>query len=195
MTVTNNFMYNWNESDSDAGFYAAVICTAGNDDTTQPGSVTIAGNTMYGLRTENEFTGPCYGIYIAPTRTYKQQNFVIKNNIIHQMHGTSNNFNIEVTYAPSNWVANGNVFDANGAWKWNGTKYTTLSGWQTASGEDANSSVGDPNFVDEANADLHLHASDTAATGAGVDISSITDHDYDDDARDANTITAGADVP
>ena len=101
-----------------------------------------------------------------------------------------------VTYAPSNWVANGNVYDSNNPdFRWDGTDYTTLSGWQTASGQDANSITDVVQFVDANNGDFHLHANDTVAEGAGVDISSIISHDFDGDTRDANTLTAGADVP
>ncbi len=64
-----------------------------------------------------------------------------------------------------------------------------------ATGEDANSSEGDPSFIDAANGDLHLDPNDTVAQGKGVDISSITDHDIDGDTRDSSTKTAGADVP
>ncbi|KKK42778.1 hypothetical protein LCGC14_3169500, partial [marine sediment metagenome] len=123
-----------NPSDPNAGFYNAITCNAGNDAETQPGSVTIVGNTIYGIRAQNQWTGPCYGIRITSTMTYKQQNFVIKNNIINKMHPTASNYNIEVTYAPSNWVANGNIYDANGDWKWNGTRSTSLASWQSASG-------------------------------------------------------------
>ncbi len=39
--------------------------------------------------------------------------------------------------------------------------------------------MGYPNFVDDANGDLHLDANDMVAQGGGVDISSITGHDID----------------
>ena len=195
MTITNNFIYNHNPSDPNAGFYNAISCSASVDSGTQPGTVTIVGNTIYGLRPESEWGGSCAGIRINPARTYGQNNFVIKNNIINKMHGTEDNYNIYVNHAPTSFVANGNLYDANGAWRWDGNKYLTLGDWQSASGEDANSSTGVPLFVDAANGDLHLDPNDTVAQGKGVDISGITDHDYDGDTRDSSTKTAGADVP
>ena len=194
LTVTNNFMWA-NADDPNVGWYVGISSYASNPVETQPGTITIVGNTIWGLLDQNSFGGPCYGIKIAPTDTYKQENFVIKNNIINKMHPSASNYNIEVTYAPSNWVANGNVYDANGDWIWNGTTYTTLASWQSNSGQDANSVTGYPSFVDDANGDLHLDPNDTVAQGGGVDISGETDHDYDGDTRDANTKTAGADVP
>ena len=183
VTVTNNFI------SSTTGWDSGIRCQAGNDEGTQPGSVTIVGNTIYGPF----LTGwEGQGIAIEPSYTYKQQNFVIKNNIIANVGGGDN---IGVTYAPSNFVANGNLYDDSGDYVWDGNDLATLAAWQTATGEDANSSEGDPNFIDDANGDFHLDPSDTIAEGAGVDISSIVDHDIDGDTRDGNTVTAGADVP
>ncbi len=195
ITITNNFIWSDNENDPNVGWYAGVNSQVGNDAGTQPGTVTIAGNTIWGLRENNNYTGPCFGIKISSNYTYKQQNFVIKNNIFNKMYSTGNNYNIEVNnHAPGNFVANGNVYDAKGAWEWDGIKYTSLSAWQAATGEDANSVTGYPLFVDAANGDLHLDANDTVAKGFGVDITSITDHDIDGDARVAATPMAGADV-
>ena len=182
VTITNNFMSATN------GWDSGIRCQAGNNEGTQPGSVTIVGNTIYGPFVTG-WEGQ--GIAIEPSYTYKQQNFVIKNNIIANVGGGDN---IGVTYAPSNFVANGNLYDDSGDYVWDGNDLATLAAWQTATGEDANSSEGDPNFIDDANGDFHLDPSDTIATGAGVDISSIVDHDIDGDTRDASTKTAGADV-
>ena len=182
-TVTNNFI------SSIHGWDSGIYCEAGNNAGAQPGSVTIVGNTIYGPF-ETGWQGQ--GISIKPSYTYKQQNFVIKNNIIANV---GDGDNIGLTYAPSNFVANGNLYDDDGEYVWDGNNLATLAAWRTATGQDANSSEGDPDFIDAANGDLHLDPNDTVAVGASVDISGITDHDIDSDMRDANTKTAGADVP
>ena len=190
ITITNNFI----SSVSDIGLYVGIHSGAGNDSGPQPGTITIAGNTIYGLAWMNQWTGPCYGIKIATTKAYPQNGFVIKNNIVTKMNDANENYNVEVTYAPTSFVANGNIYSDDGEWIWDGNVCATLSDWQTASGQDANSQTGDPLFVDDANGDLHIHPNDTLVEGAGVDITDITTVDIDGDARPSSTPWPGADV-
>jgi hypothetical protein len=194
-TITNNFFYT-----SRPGCRGGVISGAGNGTGPQIGTITIAGNTICGPFTYDDIWGTknASGITIVPNPSlpYVQQDYVIKNNIIGEAIDTDKN--IEVSYAPTGWVANGNVYDPNAAFRWDETQHwvtISFSEWQTQTGQDANSTLGEPLFVDDANYDFHLDPNDTVARGKGVDISGITDHDYDGDTRDANTKTAGADVP
>ena len=184
LTITNNFIWLTQTTGNTRGFRS----DCGNDGGAQPGTITFAGNTIYGPGSGDLFRG----ISIWTPNTYPQQNYVIKNNIVANV--GPDNRNISTTYAPSGWIANGNIYDDDGNYVWNGTWYGTFAEWQTASGQDANSRTGDPVFVDDANGDLHIDPSDTLVEGAGVDITSITTSDIDGDARSPTTPWAGADV-
>ena len=184
VTITNNFFSTTHTTGNTRG----ILSYAGNDGGTQPGTIKIAGNTIYGPGSGDLFRG----ISIYSTQTYPQEDYVVKNNIIANVE--AGNRNMSVTYAPSGWIANGNIYDDDGNYVWNNLWYGTLADWQTASGQDANSRTGDPLFVDAANGDFHIHPNDTLVEGAGVDITSITTVDFDGDARSASTPWPGADV-
>ncbi len=180
VTITNNFF------SSTVPFMGGIHSDAGNPSATPTGTVTIAGNTIYGPSD--------YGaIYITEGRAYPKEDFVVKNNVI--AHVVKNYRNISASYAPASWVANGNVYDEDRpSFVWNGVNIASLAAWQTATGQDANSKAGNPLFVDAPAGDLHLDPSDTVAKGFGEDITGITDHDIDGDSRSAFPPCAGADV-
>ena len=180
VTITNNFF-------SSTVPFMGILSRAGNASATPTGTVTIAGNTIYGPSD--------YGaIYLITGRAYPKEDFVVKNNIIANV-GT-NYRNISSSYAPANWVANGNVYDGrHPSFVWNGDNITSLADWQAATGQDADSRSGRPKFVNAANGDLHLDPEDTVAQGFGVDITSITKHDFDGQPRSASRPVAGADAP
>ncbi|MBI5216970.1 MAG: proprotein convertase P-domain-containing protein [Ignavibacteriae bacterium] len=69
---------------------------------------------------------------------------------------------------------------------------TTLSAWQTATGQDVNSISADPKFT--SNTNLHINTATTASpvSNAGTSIGTVTT-DYDGDARHASTPDIGAD--
>ena len=182
VTITNNFF------SSTRGNARAIRSDASNTEGDQPGVITIAGNTMYGPGSGEDYCGLFIGYGSNP---YKQNDYVIKNNII--ANTGSGNKNVRVVNEPNRWVANGNLYDDDGNYVWAGVSYSTLSDWQTATGQDANSTTGDPQFVDDANADFHIHPDDTLVEGKGVDITGITTVDFDGDARDPNTPWPGAD--
>lgn len=73
----------------------------------------------------------------------------------------------------------------------------TLSAWQTATTQDANSQNGDPQFIAPTSAtpDLHIHATNpTPIEGTGIVIAAVTD-DYDGQTRSGLTPTdMGADA-
>ena len=182
ITITNNFFSSTREN------ARAIRSDASNTEGDQPGVITIAGNTMYGPGSGVDYCGLFIGYGSNP---YKQNDYVIKNNIF--ANTGSGNKNVRVVNEPSRWVANGNLYDDDGNYVWGGVSYSTLSDWQTATGQDANSTTGDPQFVDDANADFHIHPNDTLVEGKGVDITGITTVDYDGDSRDPNTPWPGAD--
>ena len=184
VTITNNFISQIEEDGR------GIVGYIGNDGGPQIGVITIAGNTIYG---PGGGADTYRGISIYSSKPYSQNDFVVKNNIIANV--GAGNRNVSVSgYEPNGWVANGNIYDADGNYLWYTTWCGTLSEWQTASGQDANSQEGDPLFVDAANGDLHIHPNDTLVEGAGVDITSITTVDIDGDARSSSTPWPGADV-
>jgi len=183
VTITNNMF-----SSQDA-WGACVSSQAGNNSGTQLGTITIAGNTCYGpFETD---LGGYGGIRINDNaNSNPQNNYVIKNNIIANTGGDDN---ISVDYAPSNFIADGNVYDDSDGFTWNGSIEATFALWKTATSQDANSSACDPTLVSPAGANLHLDGADACATGAGVDITSITTVDFDGDTRVATNSDVGAD--
>ena len=194
-TITNNFMYT-----TTSGWRGGISSGAGNGTGPQIGTITIAGNTICGPFTYVDMYGTkrASAITVVPKTdlAYKQQDYVIKNNVIGE--AIDGDKNIEVSYAPTGWVANGNVYDPDAVFRWDETQHwvtISFSEWKTETGQDANSTLDEPLFVDDANYDYHLDPNDTVAQGKGVDISGIVDYDYDGDTRDSSTKTAGADVP
>ncbi|MCK4344242.1 MAG: SBBP repeat-containing protein, partial [Bacteroidales bacterium] len=70
---------------------------------------------------------------------------------------------------------------------WNSTGVTSLSAWQSASGQDANSISIDPEYLSDS--DLHI---ENFSLKAGTPLAEVTD-DIDGDTRDATTPFIGAD--
>ena len=191
-TITNNFMY------TTVGWRGGIFSAAGNGGGPQTGVITIAGNTIYGPFTYTDQWGfkRDGGIRIIPNASlaHVQQDYVIKSNIIANAGAGKN---VEVSYAPTGFVADGNVYDPSANFRWNETRHwitIPFSQWKTVTGQDANSRTGNPVFVNPVAGDLHLDPSDTVARGAGVDITGITLVDFDGDLRSAVSPTAGADV-
>ncbi len=134
-TITNNLFT------TTVGWGAAILCGACNGGGPQPGTITIVGNTMYG-----PFDRSRAAIAIAKPRqeAFLQQSFVIKNNIIANARP---GLNVAVNYAPDEFVAEGNLYDADAGFRWNEPKHwlsVPFSDWQTATRQDANSRVGEP---------------------------------------------------
>ncbi len=190
VTISNNMF----AAAPGLSFRYGVECYAGNDEGPQPGTVTIVGNTFTAARTNTGFSSGTI-VIDDDGRAFPQQNFVFRNNIIASTLGGNGDDNIGVSYAPTNFLANGNVFDPTGSFRWNNVILPDLTAWQAATGRDDLSIADVPMFLDEANLDVHLHPTDTVAIGTGVDITSVVGWDFDADARSASTPVAGADVP
>lgn len=81
----------------------------------------------------------------------------------------------------------------------NSTVYATIAAWRTATGQDANSFNGDPQFIapaaNAASVDLHINPSvATVIEGTGTSVASVTD-DYDGQTRSGLTpVDIGADA-
>lgn len=133
-----------------------------------------------------------------------------RNNIF--LNGRSNNGSTGKHYAvnvagsapnPAGLTINNNVYLANGTGGilgfFNGSDVTTLSAWQTAVGQDANSFQSDPRLINPGGATsvLNLHidpALVTVVEGSGFVIAGITD-DYDGQTRNTLTpVDIGADA-
>jgi hypothetical protein len=87
---------------------------------------------------------------------YKQNDYVIENNII--ANTVEGDKNIEVDYAPSHLISRGNVYAPGARFRWNETKHwvtMSFSEWKAATGQDEDSKTGAPKFVDAAAGDLH----------------------------------------
>lgn len=196
ITITNNFL------SSTTPWGCVINCTAGNDEGPQPGRVVIAGNTIYGacshewmklgIRISEEYWA--YEVQKFLKHPYPQQRFLIENNVFAGM-GPASRALFDVTYAPTNFIANGNVYDPSVGFIWNNTPCATLEAWQAATGQDQNSKTGVPAFVGAAAGDLHLAPSDRIATGVGVDVTATTGVDIDGAPRSPSDRVAGADVP
>lgn len=183
-TITNNFF------SGPAGWGSAVRCGAGNGGGPQPGTVTIAGNTIYG-----PFPKGRAAMAIEARRgvPYRQESVVFKNNIIANV---QDGLNLAVDYAPARWVADGNVYDPGAGFRWGEPRSwesVSFTAWRAATGQDARSLTGVPTFVDAAAGDLHLAKGDPVARRAGVDISRFTRVDIDGEPRSATRPVAGAD--
>ena len=161
VTITNNFI------SSTTGWNAGIFIIAGNFSGPQPGTITIAGNTIvgpFGLF-GNSFAQHAISIY--PQSKFRAQGFVIKNNIITNTGPAKRNMG--VNYAPSNWVAENNIYDPASAFLWDNS-IIGLDEWKKATGQDANSVQRKPDFVDLASGDLRLKADDKGAGKVGANI-------------------------
>ncbi len=134
---------------------------------------------------------------------------VFQNNIFMnaRSNSTGTGVHIAAKYAgtvvnPSGLTASNNVLFAPGTGgavgQYNSTNYTTLSGFQAVTGQDANSINGNPNFLTPAGTsstvDLHVNTAGTPVEQAGILVATITD-DYDGQTRSGLTPTdIGADA-
>ena len=141
--ITDNFF------STSAGWGAAILCTAGNGGGPQRGTITIAGNTMLG-----PFDRSRAAITISAPRgaAYRQNRFIIRNNLISN---AGDGPNIAADYAPTDFIADENVYDPDARFRWNDPKHwesISFADWQAATNQDLNSKPGLPLSVDAASA-------------------------------------------
>ncbi|MCP4204692.1 MAG: discoidin domain-containing protein [bacterium] len=166
VTVTNNFF----SSDS---YGACLYYFGGNNGGPNPGTITFSNNTCHG---DPGFAA----IYIDQLYPFPHQSFDIRNNIF-SGHGPFD-LNLRTDYAPSNWISDFNVLDADGLYSWNNGPQTSLSQWRSNSGGDTSSAECDPLYANEAVEDFHLLTADTCAQNQGMALPAIN-RDIDGDPR------------
>ena len=147
-----------------------------------PGAKTIfVGNTAVGESS--------LGIHIQSNSS--RNNWDVRNNIFDI--GTSQ-ATIDIQGTPSGWSADGNIYSNGAVWRWSGNSINSLPQWQASSGGDVNSRQCQPTFLDPGNDDYHLHPADTCAQDQGIDISDVTQRDFENDPRPQGQATdVGAD--
>ena len=164
ITVTNNIFYGTSTQRR-----CAISSSAGNGTGPQEGTITISGNTMYGpVKSAGilllGYTPSTYPYGQLVDNEYRQQSYVIRNNIIATTGGRA----IASTYAPGDLIANGNVYGPSLQMQWNepfpewrliepfeGT-LLSFEQWREATGQDSDSIVATPMFVDVERGDLGL---------------------------------------
>jgi hypothetical protein len=177
VTITNNVMY----SPIQVGMGVHLDTSHASGDLVAGSFLTVAGNT-FSLNTGVGGSGSYPVIGIGKQTSSGDTGAVIndvtiKDNVIS---GTSTNDNaIETKYAPSGFVANGNIYPSNAKFRWNNGTEGDFATWQSDTSQDVDSSVCAPSYKDAAGYDFELAADDTCATAAGVDISGITSVDHD----------------
>ena len=185
VTITNNFI------SSTTGWNAGIFCMTGNFAGPQPGTITIAGNTIVGPFGLQGHSLAQHAISIYPQSPYRPESFVIKNNIL--ANTGPGKRNIGVNYAPKEWIAEGNVYDPRSGFLWN-NRIVSLKNWRKLTGQDANSvRYRSPTFANLSEGDLHL-AADANFPAVGVDITDITGVDFDGQPRSKTDKTPGADI-
>ena len=114
---------------------------------------------------------------------------VVKNNIFVNTGGGMAIEASSTATAGTYWTADNNLYYATGTspFKYNSTASTSLSAWQTATSQDANSVSSNPSFTSATD----LHCQGTAANNAGAALGVLTD--IDGDTRSTTTPDIGAD--
>jgi hypothetical protein len=148
--VVGNLIYN-NISANGVGIHISAMTGDSStvDAYTKIYNNTIVDNLNHGIRNTNA------------------NHLTIKNNII-----AYNGLTAIYTSTTTGHDINNNLYDNSSNYRWDGNLYSSLSSWQSASGQDSNSSEADPNFADRPNYDYRLTASSTAAIDSGLDLSS-----------------------
>jgi subtilisin-like proprotein convertase family protein len=135
------------------------------------------------------------------TRNYRNNIFV---NARSNGAGTGKHYGVQVGGAaanPAGLTINYNVFNVTGTGgvfgRFNATDVPNIATWRTNTGQDANSTTGDPQFVDATSGTPDLHINPSIATpveAAGILIGTVTD-DFDAQTRSGLTPTdIGADA-
>ena len=162
--ITNNFMT------SSTGWEATVWSDAGHDAIPPTGTILIANNTFYG--NINRHGSIVIGNVEGADMLFPHQNYVLQNNIFGAFIATNNgekDFNVRTTYPVTHLTADHNVYDPTGEFSWNDGPRMSLTGWHSATGEDAGSLLCDPQMKDPDTGDFHLLVSDTCALDQGLE--------------------------
>jgi hypothetical protein len=172
--VTNNVLASTSPWD------ACIWMKVGNEYRASPGVIHILGNTCYGEIDR-------YGAVVVGNPEGKdyvrtQQKVVFSGNVVSGV-GVGN-ANILATYGPSEWQADGNVYDPEGFYRWRADSVVDLAEFQAASRADAASTSCAPAFR-QPGRDFHLRPVDTCARDAGIELPGVT-VDLDGEPRGAD---------
>ena len=181
ITVRNNFVYSNTQVGLGMGGYDT------NRGSTE--NCVVVNNTFYNNATLGDWGAELYV-------QYDTSDNVIKNNIFY---ANSNRLFIE-SWSPvmSNNVVDTNLYYAsgggsNGSWIWRNVSYSNFAAYQSGSGNDANSLVGqNPLFINTSTPNLHLQ-SGSPAIDSGQNLAEAGSVDIDGDTRIQNIIDMGAD--
>jgi parallel beta-helix repeat protein len=123
------------------------------------------GNEIYNNTLYNNYRGIL--ITYGETKTVYPSNNIIKNNIVH----SNSQINLEAEKDEATNICNYNCYypDSTSCFQWNNTYYNTFSGYQSASGQDANSLNSDPLFIDASNNDFSLKVG-SLCIDAGINV-------------------------
>lgn len=186
VTISNNFV----SSVGGNTWESCIAANPGNDAAPVPGEIKILSNTCVGGIRRDEGAGILIGSNPdgAPQlRTFMQQDFVVKNNIVLDLN--NNDHNMLLGYVPNNLDTDYNVYDEAGRYAlWVNSVLTgtdDLNAWGTTVSGENNSRLCEPQLVDKAQGDFHLAASDTCAAGQGVNLSAQLTTDFDGAPRPA----------
>jgi len=181
VTVRNNFVYSNTQVGLGMGGY--------DSDRGSTENCTIVNNTFYNNATQGDWGAELYV-------QYDTRDNIIKNNIFFA--NTDGLFIESWSPVMSNNDVDYNVYYANGdgnngTWIWKDTEYSNFAAYQSETGNDANSIIGqNPLFVNTETPDLHLQ-SGSPAIDSGQNLTEAGNIDIDGDIRIQNAIDIGAD--
>ncbi len=175
LVITNNFL-----STIKTPWESCVHTAVGNRVATPPGRIVIANNTCFGQirRSAAILIG---GFEERETLAFQQQSFVIKNNIVAGL--DDGQANLQVSYEPDDFVADSNIFDDDGIFRWVDDEELEFPAWQDISGGDESSRECEPEFEDEESGEFHLKRSDGCARGHGENLAGLNPTDFDGELR------------
>lgn len=166
-----------------------ILVTGG---TTSSTGISLAGNSYLNIYYNNVLNtgtlsgGSAFHVY-PPTQSAGSNNNVVNNNFIHKggryaadISGNTSGIGV-MDY--NNLYTTGTLIG-----NWNGTTYSSLSAWQSASGKDSHSVSVDPAYVST----LDLHTTSSAINGKATPLASVT-NDIDYQTRNSSTPDIGAD--
>jgi len=181
VTIADNFFSTTQSGDQ--GMTGAILSAAARNGATIPGTIKIVNNTIHGSYQANRGCGCFRGSIVTDNEDgngVPANNYVIMDNVISGMDGTSPSRALNIQTASSNLLADNNTYDPHATFIWNGGSEMNFATWRTNLGgcpgtdKDCNS-MGScvPSYVNAAGGDLHLNASDTCARGHGANLSSM----------------------
>ena len=118
VTITNNFL------SSSTGWQACIWSDVGNPVGPQTGTITIAGNTCYGVI--NRFAALVVGEVQGPQYAFPQQSYVIKDNVVAATQGGGPN--VQTYYGVTGLSIDGNVYDPQANFVWNNASTARQAG-------------------------------------------------------------------